>query len=208
MLGLRAGWIALFVFVWIIGAFFGSTFEYQNSVNGAGIAYSTGVATFTNGSTSVTGAGTAWGATMENGNIKADADAIWTKIKTVTGAGSLTLYSPYSGTGGAGLPYTMAVSPGWAGSGTGGYSQAPTNTLSYLFNVSNAFQKIPLLGNIPLPVPNASYFQSVFRVMTWQWSFMDGYSMIYWIFFAPFVAMGVLSMLVLFFGLLRGNITF
>jgi hypothetical protein len=206
-MGLKAGWLALFLFVWIIGAFLGSTFEYQSSEGDAGVAYSTGTATFTNGSTTVTGAGTTWVAAMEDGNIKADTDAIWTKIETVVNNTELTLYSPYTGTGGAGLAYTMAVSPGWAGTGSGGYSESPVTTLEYLTNLSNAFQRLPLLGNIPLPIPNGEYFKAAYKVVTWQWSFMDGYEMIYWIFFAPFVVMGVLSMILLVYGIISGNLT-
>ena len=205
-MGLKAGWLALFTFVWLIGAFLGSTFEYQASDGEAGIVYSTGTAIFTTGSTTVTGAGTIWTAAIEGGNIKADIDGIWTKIETRVGNTELTLYSPYTGTGGAGLAYTMAVSPGWAGSGSGGYSESPVSTLEYITNISNAFQQLSLLGNIPIPVPNPEYFKSAFKVVTWQWSFMEGYEMIYMIFCAPFVVMGTLSMILLAYGILTGNL--
>jgi len=46
-MGLKAGWLALFIFVWLIGAFLGSTFEYQSTENSSGMAYSTGTANFT-----------------------------------------------------------------------------------------------------------------------------------------------------------------
>jgi hypothetical protein len=144
---------------------------------------------------------------MEDGNIKADADTSWTKIETVVSNTELTLYSPYLGTGGAVIPYTMAVSPGWAGSGTAGYAQSPITTLDYLMDVTNAFQRLPLMGNIPLPIPNSEYFKSAYRVVTWQWSFMEGYEMMYWILFAPFVIMGVLSMVLLTYGIVTGNLT-
>lgn len=207
-MGLKAGWLALFIFVWIIGAFLGSTFEYHSSESGAGLSYTTGTATFTNGSDQVLGIGTAWvDATMAGGNIKADDDGIWHKIESVEDGTHLTLYNLYTGDGGAGMSYTMAASGGWAGTGEGGYDQSPVTTLQYLLNVSNAFQKIPLLGNIPIPVPNGEYFKSAFKVITWQWSFMDGYEMFYWIFCAPFVVMGVLSMILLVYGLITGNIT-
>lgn len=289
-MGLKAGWLGLFIFVWLIGAFLGSTFEYQSASGNAGLAYTTGTATFTTGSHWVTsGGGASWNITMEGGNIKADADTTWTKIRyvgggyiyngtgrvssdndtlilgantvnvtqlgtlyivlptgntgtatsggaclvtgsplalvagtnaitttgtvgtiTVTTVGStvIYLYSPYTGAGGAGIAYTMAVSPGWAGSGSGGYDQDPISTLGYLTNISNAFQRLPLLGNIPLPVPSGDYFKSAFKVLTWQWSFLAGYAMFYWIFCAPFVAMGIFSMLMLVYGLISGNLTF
>lgn len=128
---------------------------------------------------------------------------------TVNTVGSTVvfLYSPYTAAGGAGIAYTMAVSPGWAGSGGGGYQESPVTTLEYLINISNAVQRLPLLGNIPLPIPNGEYFKAAFKVITWQWSFLDGYEMIYWIFCAPFVIMGVLSMILLVYGIITGNLT-
>ena len=125
---------------------------------------------------------------------------------TIVGTTQIYLYSPYLGAGGAGVAYTMAVSPGWAGTGSGGYDQSPTSTLKFLTNISNAFQKLPVLGNVPLPVPNPEYFKSAFKVVTWQWSFLDGYAMFYWIFCVPFVVMGVLSMILLVYGIISGNL--
>lgn len=207
-MSLKAGWLALFVFVWIIGAFLGSTFEYHSGTGALGQAYNTGLATFTNGSATVSGSGTAWVAGMEDGNIRADVDGIWTKIQTVNNNTELVMYSPYTGTGGVDMNYTMAPSPGYVGSGTAGYAQSPVTTLEYITNISNAVQRIPLLGNIPLPVPNGDYFKSIYRVITWQWSFMVGYEIIYWIVFAPFVIMGVFCMLLLVYGIITGNLSF
>jgi hypothetical protein len=207
-MGLKAGWLALFIFVWIIGAFLGSTFEYQSSVSGAGISYTTGTATFTYGDATVTGNATAWDdASMKGGNIKSDVDGQWYKISSVTNVTTLELTTQYNAIGGANQSYTMAASPGWAGTGSGGYAQSPITTLEYLTNVSNAFQRMPWLGNIPMPVPSPEYFQTAFKVVTWQWSFMDGYAMMYWILFAPFVVMGVLSMILLVYGLITGNLS-
>jgi len=207
-MGLKAGWLALFAFVWIIGAFLGSTFDYQSTASAIGMAYSDGTATFTNGSNNVTGIGTAWVAAMEDGNIQADdGDEIWTKILSIDSPTQLTLCNPYSGTGGAGLDYEMRPTPGWAGTGGGGYAVAPTTKMQYLTNISNAFQRLPLLGNIPLPVPNPKYFTTMFEVVTWQWSFMEGYDMFYWIVCAPFIMMGILSMVLLVYGLITGNIS-
>lgn len=128
-MGLKAGWLALFIFVWLIGAFLGSTFEYHT----------------------------------------ASAD--------------------------------------WAGTGTGGYDQSPITTLEYLMDVSNSFTTTEVLGFVPIPVPNRDYFDSLYKVITWQWSFMDGYEMFYWIVCAPFVMMGVLSLILLAYGLITGNLT-
>ena len=208
-MGLKAGWLALAVFVWIIGAFLGSTFEYQSTSGAAGMAYSTGTANFTTGSENVTGAGTIWNnALMAGGLMKCDDDGIWYKIASVNSTTKLSLTAVYAQVGGAGKAYTMQASPGWAGNGTGGYATAPVTKLGYLLDISNAVQRIELLGAIPFPVPNGKYFDTVFEVITWQWSFMDGYAMFYWIFCAPFIIMGVLSLILLVYGILTGNLAF
>lgn len=207
-MGLKAGWLALFIFVWIIGAFLGSTFEYQATAGTSGMAYSFGTANFTTGNAIVLGIGTTWnGTTMAGGLIKYNADGIWYKIASVNSTTNLTLTAVYAYTGGVGN-YTMQASPGWAGTGTGGYASSPTTKLEYLINASNAIQRIELLGAIPFPVPNGEYFNTAYEVVTWQWSFMEGYMMFYWIFCAPFIVMGVLSMILLVYGILTGNLSF
>jgi len=128
-MGLRAGWLAMFIFVWLIGAFLGSTYDYHHT-------------------------------------------------------------DEY-----------------WAGTGTGGYEQSPITTLSYLMNVKNAFQNNEILGVIPMPMPNGEYFNTAYKVATWQWSFLDGYEMFYWVFCAPFAIMGLMSLVLLAYGFLTGNIS-
>lgn len=128
-MGLKAGWLALFVFVWIVGALLGSTFEYQ---------------------------------------------------------------------------HTEAT---WAGTGTGGYSQSPITTLEYLTNISNAVMSLPVLGGIPLPIPNPEYFSAIYKVLTWDFAFLHGYELFKWIFIYPFVIMGVLSLILLVYGVITGNLT-
>jgi len=211
-MGLKAGWLALFLFVWLIGAFLGSTFDYQSSEGEEGVAYTDGTATFTTGSTTVTGAGTTWVAAMEDGNIKANADGIWTKIKTIDAVNQLTLYSPYTGAGGAGLDYTMAVTPGFVGSGTGGYEYTPSSTLGTLISAFNAVQKNPIVGTVSI-VTNGEFWKAAYKIITWQWSFLlnpDGtmaYGLFYWIFCLPFVIMGMLSVFLLAYGIITGNLS-
>ena len=129
-MGLRAGWLALFIFVWLIGAFLGSTFDYQNT------------------------------------------------------------------------PET------WAGTGSGGYEKSPGDKLDYIMDISNAVQVNQILGAIPVPMPNKLYFSTIFEIATWQWSFLKGYEMFYWIFCMPFVVMGVMSLALLAYGVMTGNLTF
>jgi len=69
--------------------------------------YTTGTATFTNGSDQVVGAGGASFAAGHVGRkIQLDADAVWHTIKSVEDATHLTLTANYSDTGGAGA-YTI-----------------------------------------------------------------------------------------------------
>jgi len=202
----RPGWIAFFLFVWLIGAFLGSTFEYQSTDATAGQSYSTGTANFVNGSSLVVGQGTGWVAGMTNGLIKDDNDNIWYKIISVADATDLTIAGVYNQAGGVLQSYTMQPSAGWAGSGTAGYTTSPISTLQYLMNIANAVQRIPLLGNIPIPVPNSEYFKAAYKVITWQWSFMEDYQLAWWIFCSPFVVAGVISLLAVIFNLLRNVI--
>ncbi len=210
MIGMKSGWISLFFFVWIIGAFLGSTFEYQTTVVAAGVPL-TGNATFNYDNITVTKTfGANWdNATMANGLIKLNATGVWYKIKVVTAITSLNLTAPYNSqnaTGGNTTTgaFTMQASPGWAGTGKGGYAQSPITTFQYLTNLSNALQNVPLVGSIALPVPNGDYFSTAFKVLTWRWSFLVGYPMFYYIFCAPFVMMGVVYIIGIIYGLIGG----
>ena len=286
-MGLKAGWIALFLFVWVMGAFLGSTFDQQSSATASGLSYSTGNATFTTDDDVVTsGGGAVWTVAMEDGNIQADADAIWHKILhvgggylidrtgvatgtpqtlaiganavTVTRLGTLVvvlpagntgtatsgvctvvgspqalvagtntitttgvvgaidvttvgsvvvfLYTPYSGDGGAALDYTMRPTPGWAGTGGGGYTSSPLSVLQDMMYANQAEQKNALIGAFTMII-NPKFWGAVYKMVTWQWSFMDGYTMFYWIFLFPFVAMGFLTMLLLVYGIITGNLS-
>ena len=76
-------------------------------VVGATADYTTGTATFTNGSDQVVGAGGASFAAAHVGRkIQLDADAVWHTISAVADATHLTLTANYSDTGGAGA-YTI-----------------------------------------------------------------------------------------------------
>jgi len=212
-MGLKAGWLALFIFVWVIGAYLGSTYDFQNTGSETGLSYTTGTANFTQGSTGVLGIGTTWVATMEDGLIKSNSDGVWVKILAVVNPTNITLYSLYPIVPtGVGL-YTMKPSQGWAGSanGTGGYSEAPNTTLGTIMNAWESIQRNPL--NTISVIFNPSIWGAIYKVMTWQWSFMlnpDGtmaYGMFYWIFLFPFVSMGFLSVILLTYGIITGNLS-
>ena len=211
-MGLKAGWVALFIFVWAVGAFLGSTFDYQSSATAQGQTYSEGTATFTTGNATITGAGTDWVAGMADGNITATIDGVPCKILSIDAVNQLTLYAPYPSTGGAGLDYTMTPTPGWAGSGGGGYSDSPIATLQNLLYANQVEQRNVLIGTFTMLV-NPKFWGAMYKIITWQWSFLyntDGtmaYGLFYWIFLFPFVAMGLLCILLLVYGILTGNIS-
>lgn len=69
----------------------------------------TGTLTFTNGSTAVTGSGTAFESELKVGyHIILDADVVWAEIASIESDTALTLTEAYTGTGGSG-----AGSKGW-----------------------------------------------------------------------------------------------
>jgi hypothetical protein len=69
--------------------------------------YSAGTVTVANGSSAVTGAGTAWISPMAGGWIQIQ--GIYCTIAAVTGAAALTLTAPFSGAGGSGLAYAIGT---------------------------------------------------------------------------------------------------
>jgi hypothetical protein len=143
-MGLKAGWLAFFLFVWLVGAYLGSTFEYH--------------------------------------------------VDTTTGTAQQ-------------IAAAGAQAGKWAGSSTGGYAESPSTTLEYILDVTNSFQRLPFF-NITIPIPsNQAYWSAVYHVVTWRWSFMDDYQMLYWIICAPFVSMGVLSLILIAYGIITGNLT-
>lgn len=136
--------LGLFFFVWLIGIFLGSTYDYQ--------------------------------------------------VDTTTGSAEQ-------------IAAAGAQAGKWAGSGSGGYSVSPETKIEYLFDVTNSFQQLPFF-NITLPIPtNIEYWETVYQVITWRFSFMEDLGIAYWFICGPFVAMGILSFFMLVYGIITGNIT-
>jgi hypothetical protein len=72
-------------------------------------AYRTGHATFTNGSSAVSGENTVWTSAMDGRRIRLDADGVLHRIWFVQSTTALVLTANYTGTGGHGA-YTMLPS--------------------------------------------------------------------------------------------------
>ena len=127
-MGMKAGWIAMFLFVWIIGIFLGSTYDGYDS-----------------------------------------ADT-------------------------------------WAGTGTGGYETSPYVTINKLFQEQETTQKSSFFGKLSV-ITSGDFWSASWQIVTWKFSFVEDYPMFYWIVCAPFAAMGILSLLVLVYGIATGNLT-
>jgi hypothetical protein len=93
----------------------------------------------------------------------------------------------------------------WAGTGSGSYSENPQTTMNNLMDASQATQKLPLIGALSFVVPAANFFMSLFKIVTWQFSFLSPYPFIALLFFG-FGVMGLASLILLIFNLVRGNI--
>ncbi|MBM4032165.1 MAG: hypothetical protein FJ291_10310 [Planctomycetes bacterium] len=93
---------------WSFGTAPAGLTSYYSSV------YSTGTATFTNGSTTVTGSGTAWAAGMVGSWIRRGSDAAAYRIAAVASGTSLTITPAYAGATGSGQPYTITLATGLA----------------------------------------------------------------------------------------------
>lgn len=74
------------------------------------IGYTTGTATFTSSSTTVTGSGTAWDVNLKAGDqIKPNSGSTWYVIQTVVSATQLTLASSFSGSTVSGVDYMARI---------------------------------------------------------------------------------------------------
>lgn len=203
---MNAKWLVLIITIWLFSVYLGSTFDGYTS--SAGTSYSVGTATFTQGSPNVTGQTTAWTSALVGGIIKANTDSDWMKIQSVTDSNDLVLNGGYMDAGGSTVPYAINSSGTWAGNGSGGYQTAPLTKASYLMAVSNAIQMTPVLGAISLPMPNKEYWVTLSDVLTLNFSFVtDTYSMFYWLVLLPIAMGGILCLVLLFVGIVRGNIS-
>lgn len=205
---------ALIISLYIIVGVLVSTYNYETTSAASGVAYTEGTATFTFNSTEVVGSGTSWSdATMADGIIQYDADEVWCKITSVEDTTHLTLAAAYTELGGSGT-YTMAPSGAFGGSMTTPQEGEETD-LTYVLNIKNAIQLLPVLGPIPLPVPNSKYFEALWRMITLDVPFLqekdadDNYTGYYYVqlFLYVFAFLGVLSLVLLVVGIFTGNVT-
>lgn len=94
----------------------------------------------------------------------------------------------------------------WMGTGTGGYVTQPRSDLEIIGTGFNAVIKNPIVGSVGM-LTNSQFWGAVYRTITWQWTFvLNETPMFYWIFCFPFVAMGLLSCLIIVYQVLLGNL--
>lgn len=205
---------ALILSLYLIVGVLVSTYNYETTSAAAGTAYTEGTATFTFNSVAVVGSGTTWDdSTMADGIIKYDADDVWCKIASVENTTNLTLAAVYTELGGSGN-YTMAASGVFGGSMVTPQEGDETD-FTYILNIKNAVQLLPVLGPIPLPIPNSKYFEALWRMITLDVPFLqekdadDNYTGYFYVqlFLWVFAFLGVLSLVLLVVGIFTGNVT-
>jgi len=102
--------------------------------------------------------------------------------------------------------WTFDGSAAWAG--TGGYSISPVATLGNVIASAQAHQQLPLIGKIAFVVFNPNFWVALFGIATLQFTFMTGLGFIYFLVITPFAVLSIISIGLLIYGMIRGNITF
>lgn len=192
-------WFGFLSFVWIISMFLGSIYERHGAVE-AGQNYSTGTATFTQNSEIVIGSGTVWVEAMVGGTIKYEADNRTYMIEAVTNSTNLTLTRYYAYSGGSG-DYIMLLTPAWFG-------KTGESTLEYLADIRHITYREGEVGPLAWVTPNPEYFQTMWQVVTWDFTFLrgEGFEMIRWIVLVPFTTAIVFGLMYSFIQLMMGFI--
>jgi len=87
--------------------------------------------------------------------------------------------------------------------------EATNSSVQTMAQLAQGSQNLSLFGIITLPVMVSGWVASVYQVMTLQFPFImqGGNVMFYWVFLLPIAIAGVTSMIVLFIGIVRGNLT-
>lgn len=94
----------------------------------------------------------------------------------------------------------------WAGSGSGGYSENPQDTMGNLQNANQVAQKVPTIGDLSFIGVAIKWFASIFNVLTWRFTFVRPYPFFQWLLTA-FGVMGLASFIWLLYNLVRGVIS-
>jgi hypothetical protein len=87
-----------------------------------------------------------------------------------------------------------------------GMQENPANTLTNLMGGNVASETLPLVGNIPFLSPAIGWMQSIYNVIVWRFNFLQPYPMVAWI-VSAFSIIGVVTLIVLLFNAIRGNVT-
>lgn len=97
------------------------------------------------------------------------------------------------------------------GGGTMGREKSPIAVLEDAVQGKALFQEQPLLGGaIVIPIPNTAVIGAVYDVLTLQFDFLQydkTGKIFYMVVLFPLVIAGILSLLLMFFGMIFGNIT-
>jgi hypothetical protein len=85
-------------------------------------------------------------------------------------------------------------------------AQADIQTMG---NLAQGSQTLPFFGILSIPVQVPGWVASAYRIVTLQFSFLmtGGAIMFYYVFLLPIAVAGVTSFIMLFLGMIRGNIS-
>ncbi len=99
---------------------------------------------------------------------------------------------------------------GWtydgAASWGGGTTENASTTMTNIMSANVASQRLASVGIVSFLVSAGQFLFSLYMILTWQFSFVKPYPMVQWIFFA-FGAMGLVSLFMMLYGMVRGNIS-
>lgn len=109
--------------------------------------------------------------------------------------------------------YVYCIVFGWtfdgavAWAGTGGYAISPVTSLQYIIGSAQAHQQLPLIGKIAFVIFNPNFYTALFGIATLQFTFMTGLGFIYFLVITPFAVLSIVSLGLLIYSIIRGNVT-
>lgn len=110
--------------------------------------------------------------------------------------------------------YVYCIVFGWTFDGnatwavTGGVGNSnPILNMQNVIASSQAHQNLPLIGKVAFVIFNPNFYVALFGIATLQFTFMTGLGLIYFLIITPFAVLSIISLGVLIYGVLTGNLT-
>ncbi len=105
-----------------------------------------------------------------------------------------------------GTIFSVTYNGGTTLAGTSSYTENASTTISNLQSGYSSSEVLPLVGKVSFISSAWGFIQSAYNAVTWRFSFLEPYPMAYWI-ISCFGTIGFLSLLILLYQAIRGNIT-